>query len=122
MNSYGAGHWIDHDDGSMHWDDVENVVAFSHACKEIFGSNRNCSANIMLAPGMKSVYNTAAGGDGVRAMESNNGNGSTFANKYFEGNTCAFINKNPSQGVYDFASCRSSEGISVLNQSVWHTR
>ena len=33
INSYGAGHGIDHDDGSMSWNDVENVVAFSHACK-----------------------------------------------------------------------------------------
>jgi hypothetical protein len=33
MNSYGAGHGIDHDDGSMNYEDVGNVVAFSHACK-----------------------------------------------------------------------------------------
>ena len=51
MNSYGAGHGIDHDDGSMNYEDVGNVVAFSHACKGNFGSSRNCSANLVMAPG-----------------------------------------------------------------------
>ena len=53
INSYGAGHGIDHDDGSMSWNDVENVVAFSHACKGNFGSNRNCSARAtLIAPSL----------------------------------------------------------------------
>jgi hypothetical protein len=26
INRYGAGHGIDHDDGSMMWSDIENVV------------------------------------------------------------------------------------------------
>ena len=52
LNSYGAGHGIDHDDGSMNYSDVGNVVAFSHACKGNFGSSRNCSANLVIAPGL----------------------------------------------------------------------
>ena len=43
VNSYGAGHGIDHDDGSMFWQDVGNVVAFSHACKGNFGDSRGLS-------------------------------------------------------------------------------
>ena len=75
-------HGIDHDDGSMSWNDVENVVAFSHACKGNFGSNRNCSANLVLAPGLKDVFKTTATAGAPCGEETNNGHGSTFANKY----------------------------------------
>ena len=122
QNSYGAGHGIDHDDGSNFWNDVENVVCFSHACKGNFGSNRNCSANLVIAPGLKDAYGTTAHAGAPCATESNNGHGSTFAKKYFESNTCAFIASGTNE-AYSFEGCRTSNASGAeMGGSVWETK
>lgn len=119
LNSYGAGHGIDHDDGSEMWADVNNVVGFSHACKGNFGSNRNCSGNMVFAPGLKSMFSTETSGGGPCAEQTNNGHGSTFANKYFEGNTCIQpLVPGEAAPAYLFESCDTHR----LNETVWGTR
>lgn len=122
INSYGAGHGIDHDDGSNFWNDVGNVVAFSHACKGNYGSNRNCSANFVVAPGLRTMFgnDVNSAGSGPCAEQSNNGHGSTFANKYFEYNTCVYCGGNVAK-AYAFASCSTSKGPSDLDETVWKT-
>ena len=122
QNSYGAGHGIDHDDGSNFWQDVENVVCFSHACKGNFGSNRNCSYNLVVAPGLKDAYSTTAKAGAPCAEETNNGHGSSFANKYFEHNTCAFIAEGTND-AYVFEGCRTSNTSgTAMGGKVWQTR
>ena len=66
----------------MFWQDVGNVIAFSHACKGNFGSNRNCSANLVIAPELRDAYGSHASGAAPCGEEVNNGHGSTFANKW----------------------------------------
>lgn len=44
----------------------------------------------MLAPGLRDVFGDTAGAGAPCSEETNNGHGSTFANKYFEHNTCAY--------------------------------
>jgi hypothetical protein len=94
---------------------------FSHACKGNYGSNRNCSRNIVIGPGMSDMFGQGQNG-GPCAEETNNGHGSTFANKYFEYNTCV----NPNGGsstAYSFASCDpAGVGSPELNGTVWATR
>lgn len=101
---------------------IMRQVAFTHACKGNFGSNRNCSANYVVAPGLKTSYGGGSAHDGAPCgEETNNGHGSTFANKYFERNTCIYLSKTASP--YLFASCdtRLSGNGPNLNGTVWHT-
>jgi hypothetical protein len=65
----------------MYWNDVHNVIAYSHACKGNFGSNRNCSFNLIIAPELKDAYGTTKSASAPCAEQENNGRGSTFANK-----------------------------------------
>ena len=125
VNSYGAGHGIDHDDGSMVWQDVHNVIAYSHACKGNFGSNRNCSYNMVIAPELKDAYSTdPASSSAPCAEQANNGKGSTFANKYFENNTCVFLADKTAE-AYSFKSCHApkagTSSDAELGGTVWGT-
>ena len=104
----------------MEWQDVGNVVAFTHACKGNYGSNRNCSANLVVAPGLKSMFGNHGSGGAPCAEETNNGHGSTFANKFFQHNICV----QPVEGsvpAYLFQSCDASSKHIELNSSVWGT-
>lgn len=124
LNSYGAGHGIDHDDGSNFWSDTDNVVGFSHACKGNYGSNRNCSGNLIVGPGLQSMFSHGTE-TGPCAYESNNGHGSTFANKYFEGNTCIQpVAPGSTVPAYMFQSCNpaAAGGAPELGGTVWATR
>lgn len=115
---------LDHDDGSMEWNDVRNVVGFSHACKGNFGSNRNCSANLIVAPGLKTMFGSHGDNRGAPCgEETNNGHGSTFANKYFEYNTCVQPVEHVSAvPAYLFASCDAKTSGPELGGTVWATR
>lgn len=98
-----------------------NVVGFSHACKGNYGSNRNCSGNLVIGPGMHDMFGSGTSG-GPCAYESNNGHGSTFAKKFFQYNTCV----NPTAGTvqaYFFQSCNTKDADTPeLNGTVWATR
>ena len=122
INAYGAGHGIDHDDGSMHWQDVSNVVAFSHACKGNFGSSRNCSANLVMAPGLKSSFGSTRDSGAPCAEQTNNGHGSSFGDKRFEGNTCVQAGGG-AVPAYEFKSCDTgkAEAGPELGGTVWQT-
>mmetsp|Transcript_4743 Transcript_4743/g.14289 ORF Transcript_4743/g.14289 Transcript_4743/m.14289 type:complete len:120 (+) Transcript_4743:134-493(+) len=61
------------------------------------------------------MFSTSPGGGGPCAEETNNGHGSTFANKYFQYNTC--VNPSPTAPAYTFASCDPAD----LNDTVWET-
>ena len=124
QNSYGAGHGVDHDDGSMFWQDAENVVCFSHACKGNFGSNRNCSANMVVAPGLKDAYGDSASAGAACGQETNNGHGSTFSNKYFRSNRCYYIAKDAHKSLITtmFEGCKTSGASGpAMNSTVWET-
>jgi len=115
---------LDHDDGSMEWNDVGNVIGFSHACKGNFGSNRNCSGNLIVAPGLQTMFGSHGDGRGAPCgEETNNGHGSTFANKYFQYNTCVQpVVANASVPAYLFASCDATANGPELGDTVWGTR
>ena len=102
------------------YEDVGNVVAFSHACKGNFGSSRNCSANLVMAPGLSSIFGDREGRGAPCAEQTNNGHGSTFANKYFQFNTCVQpIASGAKAPAYEFASCQASNGNA---KGVWGTK
>ena len=120
VNSYGAGHGIDHDDGSMMWQDVGNVVAFSHACKGNYGSDRNCSSNLVIAPELKDAYASKASASAPCGEEVDNGRGSTFADKYFQYNTCVLIAEEAAE-AYLFQSCSTDGTGAHMDGTVWGT-
>jgi hypothetical protein len=104
----------------MFWEDVHNVIAYSHACKGNFGSNRNCSFNLVIAPELKDAYATTTTGSAYCAQQTNNGHGSTFANKYFKNNTCVFLADKTAR-AYTFASCSPDKTGPELGGTVWGT-
>uniref|UniRef100_A0A7S4ESR3 Right handed beta helix domain-containing protein n=1 Tax=Chrysotila carterae TaxID=13221 RepID=A0A7S4ESR3_CHRCT len=123
VNAYGSGHGFDHDDGSEYFRTVENVVAFTNACKGNFGSNRECNGNFVIAPDLAQAYSPKAEirtHSGVCAMEADNGQGSSFANKRFANNTCIFLGNGT---AYEFSGCRADRADAgpYLNSSVWAT-
>eukprot|EP00041_Stephanoeca_diplocostata_P019129 m.406903 g.406903 ORF g.406903 m.406903 type:complete len:152 (+) comp21218_c1_seq3:252-707(+) len=61
---------------------------------------------------------TTLHGPGPCAEETNNGHGSTFANKYFASNTCVFVGDGNAP-AYQFQSC--TPDTATLNATVWHT-
>ena len=96
------------------------MVAFSHACKGNFGSSRNCSANLVMAPGLGSIFGDRGGRGAPCAEQTNNGHGSTFANKYFQFNTCVQpIASGAKAPAYEFASCQAGNGNA---KGVWGTK
>jgi hypothetical protein len=106
----------------MNYSDVGNVVAFSHACKGNFGSSRNCSANLVMAPGLRSMFGDRAGRGAPCAEQTNNGHGSTFADKYFQHNTCVQpVSAGSEVPAYLFQDCKVEQG-KLRPDSVWGTK
>ena len=108
----------------MMWSDVGNVIGFSHACKGNYGSNRNCSGNLIIAPGLQTMFGTNGDSRGAPcAEETNNGHGSTFANKYFQYNTCVQpVSGSSPIPAYLFASCDAKSDGPELGGTARGTR
>lgn len=84
------------------------------------GNSSNTNSSISGSSGTKRSDVGSTGGGGPCAEQSNNGHGSTFANKYFEFNTCVYA-EGDTVKAYEFASCTTSKGPSVLENAVWKT-
>eukprot|EP00039_Didymoeca_costata_P000835 m.47452 g.47452 ORF g.47452 m.47452 type:complete len:946 (-) comp10503_c0_seq1:149-2986(-) len=117
LNSYGGSHNLDFDDGSEYMNATGNVVAFAECCKGNYGSNRKCNNNLIITPGVDGYSGSV--GHGFCSEETNNGKGSTKANKEFENNTCVLLGHG-SVSPYRFQSCDATKNN--FNTTCWTTQ